>query len=327
MRGRLVALLVLAAAVGPPASAGPGAPDLEGPDVPTVGTPVVVQVFDDERFTCTETSRTRTIAVPEGTWDRVVLEITITPDGDPWDRVFGVAIGGVEVLRGTTPRTEMTLRKDVTRYARLLPPGGTADVSLLLGSYVGSLLGSVHLELYAAEPTAAVVRAPVDPVAAVTWGSLNGTLTTVGATVALPAQQPARAQVQLTISGHGAEEYGNSAQPRRFRVLVDGTEVALFVSMPYTYAFLGLGGPDANTPCVGPGTSAAGDALHPVMWWTAQRALDAAGVHPGVGEIPPFVAPVDEAQLGLLTGARRIEVVQIGGASRWITSLALLLEP
>src|SRR5207244_2707429 len=108
----------------------------------TATSPVaVIHPFTDERFTCTQTPRTHQVSVPDVDVDRVIVEVTITPDGDPWDRLYGVAINGVEVIRGTTPRTKMTVRKDITEYARLLPRGGNADVSLMLGTYVGDLLG------------------------------------------------------------------------------------------------------------------------------------------------------------------------------------------
>jgi hypothetical protein len=153
MRARVLLALILAASA-LPAAAGPAIPAIDGPDLPALGTPTVVTVFDEARFECTGSPQTALIQVPDGPHDRIVLELTVTPDGDPWDRLAAVAIGGAEVLRATTPRTEMTLRKDITTYSELLPPGGQAEVSLLLSTYVGALLGTVHLEFYADEPTA-----------------------------------------------------------------------------------------------------------------------------------------------------------------------------
>lgn len=328
MRTRLLlALLIAASAV--PAAAGPAIPAVDGPDVPALGTPTIVTVFEGERFECTGSPRVRTIDVPAGEWERVVLEMTVTPDGDPWDRLAAVAIGGAEVLRATTPRTEMTLRKDITAYAALLPSGGQADVSLLLSTFVGALLGSVHLEFYAAEPTSIAARAPAEVTPVALWGGLTGNGSTIMNDVALPDAAPSSAEVELTITGHNGAEFWfqQGWQPRIFRVFADGVQIAEARSFHYTYAFVGFGGNgDPYDTCAGPRTGETGDTLHPVMWWTAQRALDAAGVHQGVGEIPPYRAIVEPDLLPLLTGARTIEIRQVGPSATWITSASLLLH-
>ncbi|HVE90898.1 MAG TPA: peptide-N4-asparagine amidase [Actinomycetota bacterium] len=325
----LVTALLLAA--GAPAAATPAVPSVEGPDVPAASAPgVTVTAFTDEPFTCTESGRTKSVSVPAGDWDRIVLVFSSRPDGDPWDRVFGVAIGGVEVLRGTTPRTAFTVRKDVTEFSRLLPAGGTAAVTLYFGTYVGTILGSVTLELYDDEPTSALVRQPAQPVASVAYRSLTGHRAKLSAPVTFPDPAPASASMELTLSGHGqaGEFWYMSGLPPRFHVLVDGVEVATAVSAPYVYALAGFGNDNANTPCAGPGTSEFGDTVHPVMWWTAHQALDVAGVHTGNGEIPPYRAEIAPSDLALLSGARTVEVVQEGGrdGGRWITSLSFLLR-
>jgi hypothetical protein len=325
---RAFVLATILAALGPSASASPALPAVEGPDVPALTDPTVVVAIDDERWECQESARTNTIDVPSGGWDRIIVEVTITPEGDPWDRVFGVAIGGVEVLRGTTPRTEMTLTRDITAYRALLPSGGRAEVSLYVGTYVGAMRGSVRLFFHADEPTAAG-GAPYDAVhGIVQWDRLDGHGDTISAPADFGAGTPSRAVIELTLSGHGGEEfwYQSGLRPRLFHVLVDSTEVATAVAMPYVYALLGFGNANANTPCVGPGTSPTGDLLHPVMWWSGQRAADAAGVHTGAGEIPAYRAEVEPAMLPLLQGERTVEVVQEAGGATWITSLSVALE-
>lgn len=327
----IVPLALLAALLAPgAATATPAPPSIEGPDIPTLTAPdEVVVAIAGERFDCAEGARTHTIAVPSATWDRIILEVTITPDGDPWDRLFGVAIGGVEVLRGTTPRTAFTLRKDVTEFASLLPPGGTTDVTLYMGSYVGALVGDVTLEFYADEPTGLLVLRPAASAAGVVaFGSLNGNGTQLSRVVSFGGPAPSGATVELTLSGHGDEEFwfAGPRLPRIFHVYVDDVEIATAVAMPYVYAFLGFGNENANIPCVGPGTSAFGDTVHPVMWWTAHRAADAAGIHTGNGEIPPYRAEVEASALPLLTGSRTVRVVQQNGRSRWVTSLSILLR-
>lgn len=286
--------------------------------------------FEDEVFSCTESTRHSTIAVPSA-YQRVVVEFSYESRTDPWDRLFGVTVGGAEVLRGTTPRTDFTVTKDITEFAAAMPAGGVADIGLAVGSYVGEVSASVRLHFYSAEPTAALVRPPAGHVIApFALASLNGDGHRLAAEgVAFPAVAPAAASVEVTLSGHGSEEFwfgDTSPETRSFDVLVDGVVVTTATAMPYTYALLGFGNANANTACVGPGTSPTGDAVHPLMWWTAQRALDAAGVHAGVGEIPPYRATLDSAALALLAGDRTVEVVQRGGGARWITSLTFLLD-
>lgn len=311
----LVCLLALGAAV-PSVAAPPGLPP-EGPDVPVLTQPAtVVTAFEDEVFSFEESAHTHAIAVPPGTWDRIVLVFRARPDGDPWDRVFGVAFGAVEVLRGTTPRADFTVRKDVTEFASLLPPGGTADISLLLSTYVGRQLGTVRLEFYAAEPTAPLVASPASAaVGAIRWGYLTGNGRRLTASASFPTGPSSAATIEMTLTGHADEEawFLTQRRERVFHVFVDGTEIGQAIAMPYTYAFLGFSG-------------VVGEILHPLMWWTAQQALDVAGVHLGVGEIPPYRVTVDEANLPLLTGARTIEITQQNGRGYWITSLAFLLN-
>lgn len=311
------------------AQAGPALPHVAGPDVPAAGEPVAVTVFTGEVFSCTESIRHATVAVPAA-YDRVVLEFSYEARTDPWDRLFGVTVGGAEVLRGTTPRADFTLTKDITEFGSLLPAGGVAEVGLAVGSYVGEVAASVRLLFYAGEVTAPLVTAPADTVVApFALASLGGNGQRLTASTGFPAAAPGAATVEVTLSGHGSEEFwyqGTNPVPRSFDVVVDGTVVGTATAMPYVYALLGFGNANANTACVGPGTSTTGDTVHPVVWWTAPRVLDAAGVHLGIGEIPPYRASIDAAHLPLLVGDRTVEVVQRGGAGRWVTSLSLLLR-
>ena len=295
----------------------PGA-DAVGPDVPATTPPVATIVaFSDEVFSFTESPRTTTVDVPDIDFDRVVVELSSRPDGDPWDRLFGVSIGGVEVLRGTTPRAAFTVRKDITELLPLLPRGGTAEVSLLLSTYVGSQLGSVRVELFR-DATSAVVDTPARAVVpALRWRSLSAKGEAAAAAVTFPDAPPASATAVLTITGHGEEEfwYQNGAPlPRTFRVRVDGVEVGTAVALPYVYALLGFSG-------------AIGEVVHPVMWWSVHQGLDVAGVHTGVGEIPAYRIEIAPEHRALLQGARTVDVVRdqgIGGF--WVTSLAFTLR-
>lgn len=305
-------------------------PDVQGPQIaPILAPQTTLTVFEDEYYTCTEAQRFSTVSIPAAPFSRAIVELTITPDGDPWDRLFGLTLGGVEILRGTTPRTTATYRRDITEYATLLAPGTDATFSLALGTYVGAMKGTVSLELYPTdEPTAALVRAPRKALGVFALRNLNGNQSSLVTLVDFGVSAPAKATVELTLSGHGGEEfwYQNSPVPREFLVKVGDVTIARTRSAPYVYALLGFGGANANIACVGPGTSALGDTVHPVMWWTAQKALDEAGIHTGNGRIPSFRGEISSDHLPLLTGERQITVTQVGGGPRWVTSAALLLD-
>ncbi len=336
----VAAVAAVAAVAGTPAQASPAVPYVEGPDRPPLTAPdQVLTVFDRAEFdSCFGVgTRSQAITVPSvpakkphplgriRTWDRVFVELTAESAGDPWDRIFSVSIDGVEILRGTTPRVTFTVRRDITEYAALLPPGGTANVRLDLGTYVGAWLGTLKLEFYDDEPTAALVAPPHDAaLGSFLLNGLSGDGSVLTTTTTFPAAAPEAAVVDLTVTNHGPDEAIFAG--RTFHVFVDGREIATMRPAPYTYAILGFGASNANQACTGPATTPTGQTINGAMWWTAQQALDPAGVHTGPGEIPPYRAQVDAADLPLLTGTRTVEVRQEGGDPNWVTSLSFLLS-
>ena len=301
-------------------------PYVEGPDVPATAAPdAVVTAIEDERWSYTEGDRTRAIDVPmpplqagePRAWDRIVLVYHSWPEGDPWDRLFWVRVDDVEVLRGTTPRADFTVRRDITEYSSLLPPGERVLVTAGLGSWVGALHANVQLEFYEDEPQ---VHAPAQVAVLGARGALGGNGSSFSRQVTFPDEAPDRATIDVHITGHSAAgefwyQYGG---PPEFLVYADEQQIATLTAMPYVYALIGVEGGN--------------DDLHPLMWWTAQKALDQAGVHTGDGEIPPYRAELDAADLALLRGARTIRVVQqsrrvlSGGGEYWPMSVQFLLD-
>ncbi|HUR69902.1 MAG TPA: peptide-N4-asparagine amidase [Candidatus Thermoplasmatota archaeon] len=303
------------------ASSGTALPE-EGPDVPALTEPIaVVTVLDHEVYSYTAGFRGRDIDVPLG-WDRVVMELTHEPLGDPWDRTFSASVAGVEVLRGTTPRAPMTVEKDITRYGALLPQGGLARVEAYTDTWVAASALTLKLRFYA-EPVALV--APTDAVVNVQrFGGLC-TGTSFTRTVDFGASAPSAATLELFLSGHGAEEFWfqNGGGARVVRVAVDGVEVGHATMLPYTYAFLGFAGAD--------GTAGEQEVLiHQLAWWTAQQAADQAGAHANAGEIPPFRVALDAAALAQLTGTRSVTVsmdrVDVPTLCTWVTSASFLVD-
>lgn len=302
----------------------------EGPDVPTATPPdVVVVAFEDEYWHNTEGPRTHFIKVPlpptgPGTgWDRIILNYRQYPSQDPaqqdpWDRLCSAGIAGVEVLRCTTPRTDFTLRKDVTEFARLLPLGQLVGIIANTGSYdqpqfyQGGQWVTLWLEFYNTEPTKALVPSPATVVPGWYHRHMCANGVPLAATVAFPTQAPSSAIVEVTLSGHGSEEFWGTLDPRAFRLYVDGQELAQVVTFPYKYANYGYYG--------------AAYTQHPLEWWTLHQALDIAGVHTGVGEIPPYRAPVLPEHLALLAGNRTVELVGENGRCYWPASVSFLLR-
>ncbi len=328
----LAVLLAAVAAVTVPAQARPpgaggvpyGLPQAPDPDVPPQTAPVAtVTAFQDETYRETEGTRTKRVAMPRlpkgrAGWDRIVVVFTGVPDGDPWDRLFGVAVGNAEVIRGTTPRTSFTVRKDVTELAALFPSGARQRVSMTSGAYEGGQKYTVRFEFYLDEPTARFFTRAKGAVGVFAFASIDGDGKYKQQRITFPKTAPAAAYVDVTLSGHtGTGEFwylpegGNSPDPRTFHVYVDGVEVGAVIAMPYVYALLGFGG-------------ATGTTLHPLMWWTGQQALDQAGVHTGTGEIPPYRIEVPPDKLALFTGRRLVQVVQENGGPRWVTSLRVV---
>ncbi len=314
--GKLLIVLAAAALVAPLAIAShptPPAPPQAGPDLPAALPVAVVTVFENVVYSGWAGVTSRVVDVPAA-WNRVFVTLESRPMGDPWDRTFGVAVGGVEVLHGTTPRTSFSVRKEITEFAVLLPPSGTALVQFLGDSWVGALSYTLRLEFYD-DPLGLVLPRAEHALGAFLWGGMWGAGSRMTRAMAFPADAPTLATVEITMSGHGTEEfwYLNGLVPRTFHVLVDGVEVAKVHPLPYVYALLGF-------------TGSFGETVHPVMWWTAQRGLDVAGVHTGAGEIPPYRATVHPEHLGLLAGARTVEIRQEGGYGVWITSVSFLID-
>jgi hypothetical protein len=288
------------------------------------GASSTVTAIADERWSYTAGDRTRTIEVPVPpaqpgeplAWDRIIVTYRSWPEGDPWDRTFSVKVDDVEVLRGTTPRADFTVRRDITEYASLLPPGEQVTISAGLDSWVGALHASVSLEF--AEDTPVIH--PASQLAIVgPRGALGGNGSNIERQVLFPDDAPDRATIDVYLSGHaaGGEFWWMHGGPPDFLVYADGTQIATLTAMPYVYALAGIG--------EGNGT------VNRALWWTAQQATDQAGIHHGSGEIPPYRAELGAADLALLRGARTIKVVEEGrqvlaAGEYWPISVQFLLD-
>jgi hypothetical protein len=241
-----------------------------------------------------------------------------------------VSVGGAEVLHGTTPRANMTLTRDITAFAALMPPGATVPVSVNFGTWVGWQKLSVTLDFYDEATDLLVERAHDRTLPVFTFldivGGGNGR--TLVHPIAFPDAPPRSAIVEFTTSGHGQQGeffYLHAPHtPPSFHVLVDNVEVGSLTAMPYVYALAGFGTLGCQHTDRFYNTY-----VHPAMWWGAQQALDVAGVHTGTGEIPPYRAHVPDDLLQQLTGTRGVQVLYDGSApgdAHWWSSLTFHVD-
>ncbi|KDP34766.1 hypothetical protein JCGZ_10546 [Jatropha curcas] len=82
-------------------------------------------------------------------FSKIVLEWNSTCKGRQFDRIFGVWLGGVELLRSCTAEPRATgifwsVRKDITRYYSLLTKNATQEFAVYLGNIVDNTYTGVY---------------------------------------------------------------------------------------------------------------------------------------------------------------------------------------
>ncbi|XP_038685687.1 peptide-N4-(N-acetyl-beta-glucosaminyl)asparagine amidase A-like [Tripterygium wilfordii] len=82
-------------------------------------------------------------------FSKIVLEWIATCKGRQFDRIFGVWLGGVELLRGCTAEPTMagtvwSVKKDITRYSSLLVKNEMQTLAVNLGNVVDSTYTGVY---------------------------------------------------------------------------------------------------------------------------------------------------------------------------------------
>lgn len=142
-------------------------------------------------------------------WSKVVLRLDGTVKGRQYDRLGYLHVGGVEILRTSTPEPSpdgiaWSVEKDVTRYSATFR--STQDVEMLIGNvvddtYTGVIGVKATLTFYERRPAAAQTPDRVLTPAA------DSTLTTPRNTERIVAE------VYATGSGGGCEEFWYLAVP------------------------------------------------------------------------------------------------------------------
>ncbi len=253
-----------------------------------------------------------TYAPPRGCgdrWSKVVLRMDGKVKGRQYDRLGYLHIGGVEVLRTSTPQPspdgiEWSVEKDVTRYSDTFRAG--QDVEMLIGNvvddtYTGVIDVKVTLTFYPAKK-----QTPAVPDRVLTLR--DGTLTTPRNSERIVAE------VYATGSGGGCEEYWYLTVPdaapysckagdgpyREVQISVDGELAGIAAPFPTVWT---------------------GGWSNPFLWYVVPgpRAFD---VKPVEYDLTPFA--------GLLNDGRphRIDVSVVGvpeGQSGWSTPVNVLV--
>ncbi|MEV7520229.1 peptide-N4-asparagine amidase [Streptomyces sp. NPDC091371] len=245
-------------------------------------------------------------------WAKVVLRLDGKVKGRQYDRLGNLSLGGVEILRTSTPQPSpdgitWSVEKDVTRYRDAL--SRPQPVEMLIGNvvndtYTGVIDVTVTLTFHAAEdrtPPASDIPDRVLP------------LTTPSVTTPRNTERLV-AEVYATGSGGGCEEYWYMTTPdaapysckaadgphREVRVSVDGQLAGIAAPFPTVWT---------------------GGWSNPFLWYVTPgpRAFD---VQPIRYDLTPFAALLNDGR------PHRIEATVAGvsaGQSGWSTPTNLLL--
>ncbi|KOU43713.1 peptide-N4-asparagine amidase A [Streptomyces sp. WM6373] len=244
-------------------------------------------------------------------WAAVVLRLDGKVKGRQYDRLGHLSLGGVEILRTSTPQPSpdgitWSVEKDVTRYRDTLTR--PQPVEMLIGNvvddtYTGVIDVKVTLTFYAAEGR---TRAPDTP---------DRVLPLTTPVITTPRNtERLLAEVYATGSGGGCEEYWYMTTPagapysctadggphREVRVSVDGRLAGIAAPFPTVWT---------------------GGWSNPFLWYVTPgpRAFD---VQPIRYDLTPYAALLNDGR------PHRIEVTVAGlpaGQSGWSTPTNLLL--
>ncbi|MHB8511763.1 MAG: peptide-N4-asparagine amidase [Actinomycetota bacterium] len=307
-----------------------------------------------------------TVTIPQGSWSSVTVNFSDVPVCDPWDRLFTVDVDGVEILRGTTPRTAFSVHADVTQFSQLL--AGTHTYTAHLENYWeqqysdcgNSASGQWHQVTVSFDFTNGAAPAGLPSAFPVGWhrdilqnpGGDPGCAATnpdgidSTKTIQIPSGTFTHAAFYGFVTSHNCEEqwFLNPTPngPTATSGPVPNTcSPDMLVACAQRHTHLLIDGTEVGSwnpfpysyAFVGfvggetPGSGPLpGTTQHQFMWWTAQKTLNENGIYPGVGVIPPYVLDLTSALSKLTAGDHSIEIKIDGGDSYWVTSGELLLS-
>ncbi|MFJ5535002.1 peptide-N4-asparagine amidase [Streptomyces sp. NPDC093261] len=240
-------------------------------------------------------------------WSKVVLRLDGKVKGRQFDRLGYLHVGGVEILRTSTPEPSpdgigWSVEKDVTRYSETFRQ--SRDVEMLIGNvvddtYTGVIDVKVTLTFYTGRPAHTPDRVVT---------LQDGTLTTPRNSERIVAE------VYATGSGGGCEEFWYLTVPdpapysckaaggpyREVRITVDGRLAGIAAPFPNVWT---------------------GGWSNPFLWYVipGPRAFD---VKPITYDLTPFAGVLDDGR------PHRVEVSVVGvpaGRTGWSTPVNVLL--
>ncbi|KAL5228350.1 hypothetical protein ABZP36_016615 [Zizania latifolia] len=189
-----------------------------------------------------------------------VLEWRADCHGAQYDRIFGVWLGGAELLRGSTaePRPEgvtWTVNKDVTKYASLLA-AGNSTLAVYLGNLIDDTYDGVyntnltlHLYFQRATRSPPPSSAPADRVVPVSrslplndglWFVVDNTTKVESTRLTVPPNAH-RAVLEVYVSSHDFDEFWYMNMPdqngpfREVTIHLDGKVVGAVWPFPVIY--------------------------------------------------------------------------------------------
>ncbi|WP_308280745.1 peptide-N4-asparagine amidase [Streptomyces barringtoniae] len=245
-------------------------------------------------------------------WSKVVLRLDGKVKGRQYDRLGYLHVGGVEILRTSTPEPspdgiEWHVEKDVTRYSGTFR--SPQDVEMLIGNvvndtYTGVIDVHVTLTFYAGRPPQ---RTP-DRVLTLTDTPDGTTLTTPRNSERIVAE------VYATGSGGGCEEfwYLTVADPASYSCKADHG--------PYREVQIKVDGQLAGIAAPFPNVWTGGWS-NPFLWYVVP-APGAFDVRPIEYDLTPFAGLLDDGR------AHRVEVSVVGvpaGQSGWSAPVNVLV--
>ncbi|MGW0562499.1 peptide-N4-asparagine amidase [Streptomyces sp. NPDC003016] len=245
-------------------------------------------------------------------WSKVVLRLEGKVAGRQYDRLGHLRIGGVEVLRTSTPQPSpegitWSVEKDVTRYSDTLRR--EQPVEMLIGNvvdetYTGVIEVKATLTFYAAEGRAKPAATVPDRV-----------LTLDGDSLTTPRNsERILAEVYATGSGGGCEEYWYLSVPEEAPYSCKTSDG------PYREVQIKVDGRLAGIAAPSP-TVWTGGWSNPFLWYVipGPRAFD---VKPLQYDLTPFAGRLNDGR------PHRVEVSVVGvpeGQSGWSTPVNVLV--
>lgn len=258
-------------------------------------------------------------------WDYVILKVKGRVKGVQYDRAGAIWIGGVELLRMTTPEPtkegiHWNVERDVTVYASLFRQSSTVSVQIpnnVNNIYTGVIYLSAHLVFYTSirnHQNKSSITSIADYVVGLAnppqhkdaWSSMaiRGTQGKT-ADVTLPFKDAARAHFDVYLSAHGCEEfwytnppdsiakdYGmfGSGSAREIQISIDGRVAGVQPPFPVVYT----GG------------------INPLLW-RPQTGIYSFNIPPYFFDITPFLTVLNDGK------SHQIEVKIIGnsGEGEW----------